>query len=69
MATTYVSIDNLTRYDGNIKTYVDSDKTKSINGYLKKNNIRMTQIISVTMLSVPSQFLMYIIECNDDDSW
>ena len=38
MATTYVSIDNLTRYDGNIKTYVDSDKTKSIKGYLKKNN-------------------------------
>ena len=38
MATTYVSIENLTRYDGNIKTYVDSDKTKSIKGYLKKNN-------------------------------
>ena len=38
MATTYVSIDNLTRYDGNIKTYVDSDKTKSIKGYFKKNN-------------------------------
>ena len=38
MAITYVSIDNLTRYDGNIKTYVDSDKTKSIKGYLKKNN-------------------------------
>ena len=38
MAITYVSINNLTRYDGNIKTYVDSDKTKSIKGYLKKNN-------------------------------
>ena len=38
MAITYVSIDNLTRYDGNIKAYVDSDKTKSIKGYLKKNN-------------------------------
>ena len=38
MAITYVSIDNLTRYDNNIKTYIDSDKTKSIKGYLKKNN-------------------------------
>lgn len=38
MATTYVSIENLTRYDGNIKTYIDSDKTKAIKGYLKKNN-------------------------------
>ncbi len=38
MATTYVTLDNLKNYDGNLKTYIDSDKTKSIKGYLKKDN-------------------------------
>ena len=38
MATTYVTLDNLKKYDGNLKTYIDSDKTKSIKGYLKKDN-------------------------------
>lgn len=38
MATTYVTLQNLKTYDGNLKTYIDSDKTKSIKGYLKKNN-------------------------------
>lgn len=38
MATTYVTLQNLKTYDGNLKTYIDSDKTKSIKGYLKKDN-------------------------------
>ena len=38
MATTYVTLDNLKKYDGNIRTFIDSDKTKSIKGYLKKDN-------------------------------
>ena len=38
MATTYVTLQNLQKYDGNLKTYIDSDKTKSIKGYLKKDN-------------------------------
>ncbi len=38
MTTTYVTLDNLKKYDGNLKTYIDSDKTKSIKGYLKKDN-------------------------------
>ena len=38
MATTYVTLQNLKTYDGNLKTYIDSDKTKSIKGYLKTDN-------------------------------
>ena len=29
MATTYVSMANLTKYDGNLKTYIESEKTKA----------------------------------------
>lgn len=38
MAQTYITLDNLKKYDGNLKTYIDSGNTKSIKGYLKKNN-------------------------------
>ena len=38
MATTYVTLDNLKKYDTNLKTYIDSENTKSIKGYLKKDN-------------------------------
>lgn len=38
MATTYVSIENLTRYDGNLKTYIDSDKTKALKALAVKDN-------------------------------
>lgn len=38
MATTYVTLDNLKKYDSNLKTYIDSDKTKAVKGYLKKDN-------------------------------
>lgn len=38
MATTYVTLDNLKKYDGNLKAYIDSDKTKAIKGYMKKDN-------------------------------
>lgn len=38
MATTYVTLSNLQNYDGKLKTYIDSDKTKSIKGYLKVDN-------------------------------
>ena len=34
MATTYVSIENLTRYDTNLKTYIDSEKTKAFKALL-----------------------------------
>ena len=38
MATTYVTLSNLTRYDGNIKTYIDSEKTKAIKAVAVKDN-------------------------------
>lgn len=38
MATTYVTLDNLKSYDSKLKTYIDSDKTKAVKGYLKKDN-------------------------------
>lgn len=38
MATTYVSIENLTRYDGNLKTYIDSEKTKALKALAVKDN-------------------------------
>lgn len=38
MATNYATMENLQRVVENVKVYVDSDKTKSIKGYLKKNN-------------------------------
>lgn len=34
----YITLENLQRYDTNIKTYVDSDKTKSIKAIAVKNN-------------------------------
>ena len=38
MATTYVSMANLTKYDGKIKTYIDSEKTKAIKAVAVKDN-------------------------------
>ena len=38
MATTYVSIENLTRYDGKLKTYIDSEKTKALKALAVKDN-------------------------------
>lgn len=38
MATTYVSMANLTKYDGNLKTYIDSDKTKALKALAVKDN-------------------------------
>ena len=38
MATTYVTLDNLKSYDSKMKTYIDSDKTKAIKGYMKVDN-------------------------------
>lgn len=38
MATAYATQENLHRVVDNMKVYVDSDKTKSIKGYLKKDN-------------------------------
>ena len=38
MATTYVSIENLTRYDTNLKTYIDSEKTKALKALAVKDN-------------------------------
>lgn len=38
MATTYVSIENLTRYNGNLKTYIDSKKTKALKALAVKDN-------------------------------
>ena len=37
MATTYVTLANLTRYDSNLKTYIDSDKTKAIKAIAVKD--------------------------------
>lgn len=34
----YVSLENLTRYDGNLKTYIDSDKTKALKALTVKDN-------------------------------
>ena len=38
MATTYVSMANLTRYDTNLKTYIDSEKTKALKALEVKDN-------------------------------
>ena len=38
MATTYVSMANLTKYDGNLKTYIDSEKTKALKALAVKDN-------------------------------
>lgn len=38
MATTYVTMANLTRYDSNLKTYIDSAKTKAIKSIAVKDN-------------------------------
>lgn len=38
MATTYVSMANLTKYDGNLKTYIDSEKTKALKALEVKDN-------------------------------
>ena len=38
MATTYVSMANLTKYDGNLKTYIDSEKTKALRALAVKDN-------------------------------
>lgn len=38
MATTYVSMANLTRYDTNLKTYIDSEKTKALKALAVKDN-------------------------------
>ena len=38
MATTYVSMDNLTRYDSKLKLYIDSNKTKALKAVSVKNN-------------------------------
>lgn len=38
MATTYVSLQNLQRYDTNLKTYIDSAKTKSIKAIAVSGN-------------------------------
>lgn len=34
----YVSLENLTRYDSNLKTYIDSDKTKALKALTVKDN-------------------------------
>lgn len=36
--TTYISMANLTRYDGNIKNYISSEKTNSLKSIAVKNN-------------------------------
>ena len=38
MATTYVSMANLTKYDTNLKTYIDSEKTKALKALAVKDN-------------------------------
>lgn len=38
MSTTYVTMANLTRYDGNLKAYIDSAKTKAIKAIEVKDN-------------------------------
>jgi len=38
MATTYVTMANLTRYDSNLKAYIDSDKTKALKAVLVQDN-------------------------------
>ena len=38
MATTYVTLNNLTRYDSNLKTYIDSNKTKALKSLTVADN-------------------------------
>lgn len=38
MATNYVSIENLKKYDGKLKTYIDSEKTKALKAIAVKDN-------------------------------
>lgn len=38
MSTTYVSMANLTRYDSNMKAYIDSEKTKALKAVMVKDN-------------------------------
>lgn len=52
---TYITIDNLTRYDGNLKRYIDSDKTKSIKSVgFKDNKINFYTVPTPTDETLPN---------------
>jgi len=66
MATTYVTMANLTRYDSNMKAYIDSEKTKALKGYLKKDNTYnfyntaepTEESVPVVSIDIPTEFFL-----------